>query len=503
MKFLFFDTLTKSYVDFNPSKEGIASIYTCGPTVYSNAHIGNFRAFLLGDLLTRSLKAIAGLEVRWVVNITDIDDKIIARSSDVEYRTNEMGPLFADPKQNLITFARYYENLFFQDLKKIGIDPTSIFSSPRATEYIPQMVSLIQILVKKGYAYLSEGSVYFDVEKWRSTNKYGRLKRLDSDNMEEIAVATQDRLTEKKSPFDFVLWKAAKENEPAWEFIYDDNTLMGRPGWHLECSAMGKDTLGLPIDIHTGGIDLCFPHHEDELAQSKAAFETEPVNLWMHNEFLDLDGEKMSKSTGNIWNLSDLEQNGISPDVYRYSILTQHYRKKISFSLDSCMAASKGMHKIQEYIYDLYSRKEYCDSEYCSDLKKVWVADNNDAPNFSERIEALRNEFDSFIAHDLNTPRAIAAVYSFIGNYSPRDMYPEALDQMISFCEHLQSIFGVWELNSKTVLEIPTAIIELAESRLNAKRNRNWEEADRIRGLISEQGYQIKDTKEGYEITGG
>jgi cysteinyl-tRNA synthetase len=401
------------------------------------------------------------------------------------------------PLDRLKKFTSYYETQFFKDLEKLGIDKVSIHATPRATDFIDEMMELTTVLLDKGFAYESNGSVYFDVENWKQQSDYGRLKNLDTDTMKQQAESTQERLGEKKSPFDFVLWKASKPNEPSWILKYEGSELEGRPGWHLECSAMGKETLGLPIDIHTGGIDLCFPHHEDELAQSAAGYDTEPVRYWMHNEFLDLDGDKMSKSTGNIWNLSDLEKNGITPKQYRFAILSQHYRKKIAFSVTSCTAAAKGMERIQNYIYSLIEIKE--NDKFKTD-KDSWLKNNESQKTLEEIVEAMSLEFDSHIRNDLNTPRAIAAIHSLFGNHPPETFYPEATDKALEFFEKAERVFGVWDISAKKTDDIPSEILDLAEQRLSAKKERNWAEADGLRDMINQKGYTIKDIPDGFDI---
>lgn len=491
MPFRIYNTASKITEELSPQKEGEVSVYTCGPTVYSTAHIGNFRTFLNADFLVRCLKEVGGYKVNWVLNITDIDDKTIKRSSDPIYWKEKMGEISDDPKENLRNFTRFYEKVFFKDFERLAIDPATIKAVPRATEYINQMAELVKLITENGFAYQSEGSVYFDITSWEKADSYGKLKKLDKSTME--SGDSNDLATEKKAKFDFVLWKAAKEGEPTWDLELEGKLLPGRPGWHLECSAMGHETLGLPIDIHTGGIDLCFPHHEDELAQSKAGYGTDPVSIWMHNEFLDLDGEKMSKSTGNIWNLADLEAQGISPLAYRYAILTQHYKSKISFSLESCRASQKGMERIQEYIYSLFERKENLESNNSQ-------LETSESANVAEELSKLREEFDGFIKNDLNSPRAIAAVYTFIGQHSAKEIDFLSCNDAIAFFNHINRIYGVWEVADRPKEELPEPVVELANQRLEAKKSKDWSKADSLREEISALGYTIKDTKDGFEL---
>jgi cysteinyl-tRNA synthetase len=526
--FKIFNTLTKEYNDVFPpaapdslsesggkETQNPITIYTCGPTVYSQAHIGNFRAFLLGDLLHRTLKAVQGFSTKWVVNITDIDDKTIARCNDTNFHKPEMAISKSDNSlEKLKKFTRYYESVFIDDLSAVGVDVEGIYQMPRATDYIEEMKALIGLLSEKGYAYHSKGSVYFDVEAWEVDGDYGRLKKIDTIAMLEQAEQTQDRIGEKKSPLDFVLWKAAKPGEPSWNLEFtkfvdesmdgqdSDSTITidGRPGWHLECSAMSNATLGLPVDIHTGGIDLCFPHHEDELAQSSAGYGVEPVRFWMHNEFLDLDGEKMSKSTGNIWNLVDLKANGITPLEYRFAILSQHYRKKISFSLDSCQAAAKGMQRIQNNIYAAYERLSQLE------LGTSQPETNTDSVEYDQKeiaiaIEKVSYDFDCHLRNDLNTPRAIATVHSFFGNFNIALFDKMNIKSVLAFIDKLQSVFGVWKTSQKEKESVPSEVRELAEQRLTAKQNKDWNLADSLRAKITQSGYEIKDKTDGYDLS--
>ncbi|GAB5466621.1 MAG: cysteine--tRNA ligase [Candidatus Kapaibacteriales bacterium] len=485
-KLKLYNTLTKTAEEVNPIRENLG-IYSCGPTVYDRAHIGNFRSFLFADFLVRTAKALGYQNPKWILNITDVDDKTIKKSTNPQLWRSQFGERTESDKENLKLLTSYYLDLFEKDIKKLGINTEDISVMPKATDYIEEMNSLINNIIDNGFAYVANGSVYFDTDKWRKSENYGRLKRIVIEDMIDSDSESQTHKDEKKSPLDFVLWKSKKENEPYWELIVNEEVLEGRPGWHLECSAMSNATLGLPFDIHTGGIDLCFPHHEDELAQSHAAFGVDPVKIWCHNEFLDLDGEKMSKSTGNIWNLEDLEANGISAQEYRYAILAKHYRKKIDFSIEDTKSLSKGRERIQDYVYDLFEVVEKDPETIESDF-------------FLDQIDSLKVEVSSHLADDLNSPRALASVFVFIGNYPTDEYNVTSAKKMIEFFDWLNSVYNVWEINKKPELEFPQEVIELAEKRKEAKASKDWTLADELRNQLTALGYSIKDSKDGFQL---
>jgi len=317
----FFNTLTRQKEEFIPLKDNQAGIYTCGPTVYNAAHIGNLRSFVFADILQRALK-YNGLEVNWIMNITDVDDKTI-RDSEIKYPEME-------PMQALLKFTREYEKIFWQDLEKLNIEkPNKI---PRATEFIAQMQDLIVKIIEADFAYEKDGSFYFDVKKYSQNHKYGQLVNLDLSQLKTGTRALSDEY-EKDNLQDFVLWKTTKEKEPSWDFEFKNKNYPGRPGWHIECSAMSKEYLGIPFDIHTGGIDLKFPHHENEIAQSVSGYKADKLaNFFLHNEHILVDNEKMSKSKNNFFTLEDVENKKFNPLAFRYFCLNSHYRSKLNFT---------------------------------------------------------------------------------------------------------------------------------------------------------------------------
>lgn len=481
MQIYLYNSLTRKIEPFTPLINNEVRMYSCGPTVYNYAHIGNMRAFLFADLLQRVLKVVGRHKVRWVMNITNIDDKTI-RDSAVGSSAwlDEMGTQSDDAIENLLNLTEYYEKSFLEDISHLGINKNDFFAMPKATDYIPQMQDLIKLILEKGFAYISEGSVYFNVSEWRKHQAYGRLFYIDFDNFRAGTRIDSDQY-EREDVSDFVLWKARKPNEPFWNFQIDNFNFPGRPGWHIECSCMEKELLGLPFDIHTGGIDLKFPHHEDEIAQSHAGYGIDPTVMWCHNEFLEVEGQKMSKSLGNFFTLRDLIDKGIDPLDIRYSMFASHYGSVLNFTFDGIKAAHKARFRIQDYIHKLFEKS---DGEITTDIDK------------------LINSVFSELANDLHTPKALAHLFGFI-NDNPADKLDEySKKNLIEFFKKLNSIFNVWTITPKqeTTLVIPDEIKEKAELRLEAKKNKNWELADSLRKEIIDAGYTLKDTKDGYTI---
>jgi cysteinyl-tRNA synthetase len=497
-----YNTLDKKIVDFVPVNKNQARIYSCGPTVYNHAHIGNMRAFLFSDLIQRVIRTIGEYEVKWVMNITDIDDKTIRDSAmDSAEWNKEMGEQDREkPKQNLKKFTDYYLDIFLKDIDSIGIKKEHFFAMPRATDdkYIEEMQNLVQKIYDNGYAYENDGSVYFDVGKWRKSEKYGRLRKLDFENMKVGERVDSDEY-DRDSASDFVLWKAKKNGEPFWDFklkIDKNNKFIkrqGRPGWHLECSAMGRALLGDKklsldepfIDIHTGGVDLCFPHHEDEIAQSHAGYETDPVKFWCHNEFLDVEGEKMSKSLGNFFTLKDLVERGYDPMDVRYAIISQHYRTRFNFTLEGITAAKKARKRVQEFIYDLFvvpNEEQVQDFNIPQEVMLEY--------GFKERV------FD-LLADDLNTPRALGEIFSYINNNKSKIIgFPISRKKaLVRIFEAINEVFGCWEIKSRP--EVPEDMTILLREYMIAKGKKDWELADKKRDEILSEGIVfVKDSND-------
>ena len=481
MKINLYNSLSKNIEEFKPVHNNEVRMYSCGPTVYNFAHIGNMRAFLFADLLQRVLRVVGEYDMKWVMNITDIDDKTIRDSS--KGSTNwlpEMGEQSDSDLENLNKFTETYFNYFIDDIGKLGINVEDFYALPFATDYIEEMQALIRKIYDNGIAYVNDGSVYFNVSKWRATDKYGKLFNIDFDNFKQGSRVDSDEY-EKENVSDFVLWKAKKDGEPFWEFEIDGNQCPGRPGWHIECSAMEFELLGLPFDIHTGGIDLKFPHHEDEIAQSKAGYGCEPTNYWLHNEFLEVEGQKMSKSLGNFYTIRDLTDKGLDPIDIRFAMLSAHYRTKYNFTFAGIESSRKARLRVQDFIYDLYDEQ---------------------SGNSTINVEEIKNSIFGELANDLHTPKALAGLFNLINNTKVSELNKDSKIELLSFLNQLNHIFDAWEFNERPIVEnaIPEEIINLAEQRWNAKKNRNFQEADDLRKLIDEKGYVIKDTKDNYTI---
>lgn len=485
MEIKLYNSLTKKIEHFTPLKDNEVRMYSCGPTVYNFAHIGNMRAFLFADFLQRVLRVVGGYKMRWVMNITDIDDKTIrdSRLGSPEWKP-EMGQQTNDPKENLRKFTDYYLQAFLEDINKLGIKKEHFYAMPRATDYINQMQDLIVRIIRNGFAYISGGSVYFDVNAWRQVDIYGKLYKIDFDNFISGHRIDADQY-EREQASDFVLWKAYKEGEPYWDFYIDGVNYPGRPGWHIECSTMEYEILGLPFDIHTGGVDLKFPHHEDEIAQSKAGYKVEPTVFWCHNEFLEVEGEKMSKSLGNFFTLRDLLARGLDPIDIRFAMLSAHYSSKYNFTFDGISAARKARLKVQDFIYD------------------IWDKANGEIDENIDGIALdLQNKIFSELANDLHSPKALAALFSFINDTNLEKIDKHDAKKLLALMSKLNDIYSAWEISERKIekLEIPDEIIQLAEERLQAKKAKNYALADDLRNKIIEKGYFIKDTKDGYEI---
>lgn len=457
-------------------------MYSCGPTVYNYAHIGNMRSFLFADLLQRVLRVVGNFKVHWVMNITNIDDKTIRDSAigSKEWK-KEMGEQTNDPLDNLLKFTSFYEKKFYEDITKLKINLKHFYKIPKATDYILQIQDTIQKIYKKGLAYSSGGSIYFNISEWRKKDIYGKLFKIDFENFRSGDRIESDQY-EKEQAADFALWKSKKPGEPYWEFEIDGQRCDGRPGWHIECSVMEKEILGLPFDIHTGGIDLKFPHHEDEIAQSKAAFGIDPTAVWCHNEFLEVEGQKMSKSLGNFFTLRDLENKGIDPIDIRFAMLSAHYASIYNFTFNGINAARKARLRIQDFIYSLFENE-------------------NDGPDKVD-VDALRNNVFSELAHDLHTPKALAHIFTFINNTNAVSLKLSLKKKLKSFFIELNKIFECWHLDKKLdeKVLIPEHIMRLAEERFQLKKEKKFDLADKIRNEILESGFIIKDSKDGYEI---
>lgn len=467
MKLYFFNSLTRCEEEFIPIKEGHAGLYTCGPTVYNFAHIGNFRAYIFEDLLRKTLK-YAGYKVFQVMNLTDVDDKTI-RGSRAQ-------------KLSLYEFTKQFKDAFFDDIAKLRIEKAEAY--PAATEHINEMIELIKKLIEKGYAYQADDkSVYFEVAKFAN---YGKLAKIDMQNQIRGARINTDEYS-KENAADFALWKAWDENDGNvfWESPWGH----GRPGWHIECSAMSTKYLGTTFDIHTGGIDNMFPHHEDEIAQSEAAHGVKFVNYWLHCEHLLVNGQKMSKSLNNFWTLRDLIAKGFTGRQIRFLLLGTHYRKKLNFTLDSCEKAGKTLQSFDNFFRRLaYIQKQ---SPTGNDASKI--------------IKIAKQKFEEGIAKDLNVSEALAAVHLLVRETNKlldnSQLSSDGARNVIDAFKNFDKIFAVFDVENAISLKIPDEIMKLCEERQIARKNKNFELSDQLRKKINEAGWNIEDTPQGPHLT--
>jgi cysteinyl-tRNA synthetase len=459
----FFNSLTKTKEEFIPKNSQKVTVYTCGPTVYNRAHIGNFFAYVSADTLVRTLQYIENFPVFWVMNITDIDDKTI-RDSQKQYPD-------LSPKEALTLHTEYYETIFKQELESLNIRDISIF--PRAKDFITSQQALVQKIWENGYAYISQGSVYFSLSKYKEKgNTYGMLSCL-SGIQNNIRIDNDEY--EKDEASDFVLWKKTTENEPSWDFVLQDGTkkhsLPGRPGWHLECSAMEHDILSFPFDIHTGGVDLKFPHHENEIAQVKAGYDIFPNHYWFHNGHILVEGKKMSKKYNNFWTLTDILNKGFSSESIRLSLSLCHFQKDAQITENNLQASLKHIEDIRETLSSLTKTK-----------------------NKDDTLEKFQREFISALQNNLNTPLAFKFFLDAIKYIKKTQELSLSAQEFISLASH---IFAIDFFKTPEKTTIPENILLLAEERVQAKEKKDFAKADALREEIQRLGYTLKDTKEG------
>jgi cysteinyl-tRNA synthetase len=483
MRIRLYNTLTKQVETFQPIDDGHVRMYSCGPTVYDVAHIGNMRAFIMPDILQRVLRVIGGYDVRWVMNVTDIDDKTIRDSAVGSGRwPAEAGLQTGEPLVDLRAFTEYYTKRFIEDLAAVGILQEHLAALPRATAYIDDMLALIRDIHAAGYAYVSDGSVYFNVSAYRKHFPYGRLFAIDAENFREGVRIDADEY-DRESVSDFVLWKGQKPGEPSWNFELDGVALPGRPGWHIECSAMSKELLALPFDIHTGGVDLRFPHHEDEIAQCCAGYHgVEQARYWVHNEFLEVEGRKMSKSLGNFYTLREVLAKGYDALDVRYVMFSAQYHSVLNFTFDGLTAASKARGRVQEFIWSLQESTPAASGDPALD------------------VDAARTEILGHLADDMHTPKALAALFTFIGRIRIDALDDAQRTAVLALLRTINDVLAVWTFDARPVQQIPADIREIAEQRWNAKRTRDFATADALRKQLQSLGWDVKDTAAGYEL---
>ncbi len=451
-----YNSLTNKKEEFKPYNSKMVTMYSCGPTVYNYPHIGNMRAYIFMDNLRRILK-YNGYNINGVMNITDVGHL----TSDADTGEDKMELASKREKKSPYEIAEYYTKIFFDNLQKLNIDlPNHIV---KATDYVDKMINFVKILEEKGYTYKLEDGIYFDIKKFKN---YGKLSNKD---LNDIGIARIEENTGKHHPFDFALWKFVPDNHI---MKWDSPWGIGCPGWHIECSTMSNDLLGENIDIHTGGIDHKTVHHENEIAQNDCAIGHSVVKYWLHCDYLQVNGGKMSKSLGNFYTLDDLEKIGYSSLDFKYFCLNSHYRKPINFTLDAIESAKIARQNLIKILQNHKNSSTKIDSKILSDYKQKFLEAIND---------------------DLNTPLALGILWTLIKEENSIDVYNLALD--------FDKVFGLdLDKYEEKILEIPDEIKELSEKRLQAKKDKNFKLADELRDQILNKGYIIEDKKDGYVL---
>ena len=453
-KIKFYNTLTRKKQVFKPLEGNLVKMYVCGPTIYDYAHIGNWRAYVFADVLRRFLK-FSGYAVKEVMNLTDVDDKTIRNSQKA--------------KESLRIFTDKFERVFLEDMKNLNVEKPEVI--PRATEHIKEMVSIIKKLIDKKIAYKTNDGIYFSIKKFKD---YGKLSRI---NLNELKEGGSERVSkdeyDKESANDFALWKF-HTNEDG-EVFWETEIGKGRPGWHIECSAMSMKYLGESFDIHVGGADLVFPHHENEIAQSEAVTGKKFVNFWLHNEWILVDGKKMSKSLGNFYKLKDIIEKGYSPMDLRYFYLSKIYRQQLNFTWTNLKNSKNSLDRLKNIL---------------SSIKKS--AKNSTKKN-KKNIESAKKQFLEILGDDLNTPKALSFMWEILREEKLNDA--EKYELVLEF----DRVFGL-NLEKEEEIEIPKEIKLLVEKRENARSDKDWKKADEIRKKINELGFAVDDGEDGAKI---
>jgi cysteinyl-tRNA synthetase len=460
MALRFYNTLTQQVEVFRPLHDNVVRMYTCGPTVYNYVHIGNLRTFTFQDLLRRWLRA-SGYTLDHVMNITDIEDKIIRDA--------------AAAQQSIYEYTAKYTQAFFDDTAALRLErPERIV---KATDHIPDMAAAIQQLEQRGLTYESEGSVYYRIAGFPG---YGKLSHNDFSGIRAGARVDVDEY-EKDDARDFVLWKAAKDGEPSW----DTPVGRGRPGWHIECSVMAQKYLGETLDIHTGGVDLTFPHHENEIAQAEGITGKPFVRFWLHAEHLLVNSEKMSKSLGNFFTLRDLLEKGYEPEVVRYLLASVPYRRKLNFTFDGLKAAATSIERLRNYQLRLLTDKYPAGED----------------PEITKRTQAATIAFRESLDDDLNTAEALAAVFEYIRDTNTAmDAGAFRADNKkgaFEFLDLFDSVFDVLQPSAYASGLAASDVERLIKERTDAKKARNFARADEIRNELADHSIIIEDTKDG------
>ena len=461
-----YNSMTRKKETFKPIHDGKVGIYACGPTVYNYFHIGNARPFITFDVLRRQLER-EGYEVTFVQNFTDIDDKMIRRANEEGITVKELADRFI--------------NEYYKDAKALGIRPATVH--PKATEHIPEIIALISKLIENGHAYASpSGDVYYRVSAFPG---YGKLSGQNADDRETGASERLNVDTDKEAPEDFALWKAQKPGEPAWDSPWGK----GRPGWHVECSAMSMKYLGETFDIHCGGKDLLFPHHENEIAQSEGATGKKYVNYWMHNGFINVDNQKMSKSLNNFFTVRDIAKE-YDLEAVRLFMLSAHYRSPINFSRDQIDSANASLNRLYTARNSLRFQLENGEDRPLNDKEK----------EFTERLKGYEKRFDDAMDDDMNTADALGAVFELVKDANVTVVQGASREAAQAALNSLESICDVLGILSKKEEELPPEIAALVNERAEARKNKDWAKSDELRNRIIQAGYILEDTKQGQKV---
>ncbi len=461
-----YNSMTRKKETFKPIHEGKVGIYACGPTVYNYFHIGNARPFITFDVLRRQLER-EGYEVTFVQNFTDIDDKMIRRANEEGITVKELADRFIEE--------------YYKDAKALGIRPATVH--PRATEHINDVIHLVSRLIENGRAYATpSGDVYFRVSAFPG---YGKLS---GQNMEDRENGASERLnveTDKESPEDFALWKAQKPGEPAWDSPWGK----GRPGWHIECSAMSMKYLGETFDIHCGGKDLLFPHHENEIAQSEGATGKKYVNYWMHNGFINIDNQKMSKSLNNFFTVRDIAKE-YDLEAVRLFMLSAHYRSPINFSREQIESANASLNRLYTARNSLRFQIENGEERPLNETEKA----------FAERLKGYEKRFDDAMDDDMNTADALGAVFELVKDANVTIVQGASREAAKAAMDSLEAICDVLGILSRKDEDLPEDIAALVQERAEARKNKNWARSDELRDMIIKAGYILEDTKQGQKV---
>lgn len=462
-----YNTLTRKKEEFIPLEEGKVKMYVCGPTVYDYIHIGNARPYVVFDTVRRYLE-YKGYDVTYVQNFTDVDDKIINRANKENSTMEEISNRFIEEA--------------FHDADGLNVKRASIH--PRVTQEMDHIIEMIATLIEKGFAYEDSGTVYFDTKAFQD---YGKLSKK---NLDELIAGASERVEQdsaKKSSMDFVLWKPYKPGEPKWDSPWGE----GRPGWHIECSVMAKQYLGDTIDIHAGGEDLIFPHHENEIAQSEAANGKPFAKYWLHNGFITINNEKMAKSAGNFFTVREISDK-FPYEVIRFFILNGHYRSPINFSRELMQACQNGLERIKNCKKDLIYYIKNCTIEDRKEEEKQLLSE----------LEKFKTQFETAMEDDFNTADAISAIYElvrFINKTIKENASKPFMEQCKELLEHLCDVLGILEEKEEEIYEDVEKIEALIEKRTQAKKNKDFVAADAIREELAQMGITIKDTRQGVQ----